>query len=118
VAAIEEAFELRTLVGVVGIMADKDAETLLAILEPVLSEVVLTRNSSGRSADPQELAELARDIYGDDRVHVTERLDEALQVATDLAERDDAVGVGTGTGVLVTGSVVTVADARILLGRG
>jgi dihydrofolate synthase/folylpolyglutamate synthase len=118
VAALDEAFDLHRLIGVVGIMADKDAEALLATLEPVLAEVVLTTNSSGRSADPLELAELARDIFGDDRVHVAERLDEALQVAADLAEREDAVGVGTGTAVLVTGSVVTVADARILLGKG
>ncbi|SMF31980.1 dihydrofolate synthase/folylpolyglutamate synthase [Cellulosimicrobium cellulans J34] len=116
--ALGEAFDLRHLVGVVAIMADKDAEPLLAALEPVLSEVVVTRNSSERSADPTELAELAADVFGEDRVHSTERLDEALQVAVDLAERDDAVGVGTGSGVLVTGSVVTVADARVLLGRG
>ncbi|MGO1333195.1 glutamate ligase domain-containing protein, partial [Cellulosimicrobium funkei] len=113
-----EAFDLRHLVGVVAIMADKDAEPLLAALEPVLAEIVVTRNSSERSADPTELAELAADVFGEDRLHSTERLDEALQVAVDLVERDDAVGVGTGTGVLVTGSVVTVADARVLLGRG
>ncbi|MCL1872053.1 MAG: bifunctional folylpolyglutamate synthase/dihydrofolate synthase [Promicromonosporaceae bacterium] len=117
VATLEEVFDFQRLVGVVGIMADKDAEGLLAALEPVLAEVVLTRNSSDRSADPLDLRDLAEDIFGEDRVHVVERLDEALQVATDLAERDDAVGVGVGTGVLVTGSVVTVADARILLGH-
>jgi dihydrofolate synthase/folylpolyglutamate synthase len=118
VAALEEAFTLRTVVGVVGVMADKDAEGVLAELEPALAHVVLTRNSSDRSADPFDVAVVAREIFGDDRVHVTERLDEALQVATDLAEADDTVGVGTGTGVVVTGSVITVADARILLGRG
>jgi len=118
VAALDEAFTLRTVVGVVGIMADKDAEGLLAALEPGLSQVVLTRNSSERSADPFAVAEIARDVFGEDRVHVTERLDEALQVATNLVEADDVVGVGTGTGVVVTGSVITVADARILLGRG
>ncbi|WP_425954537.1 bifunctional folylpolyglutamate synthase/dihydrofolate synthase [Xylanimonas sp. McL0601] len=117
VATLDEAFEFTRLVGVVGIMADKDAEGLLATLEPVLAEIVLTRNSSDRSADPRELKELADDIFGEDRVHVVESVAEALQVASDLAERDDAVGVGVGTGVLVTGSVVTVADARILLGR-
>lgn len=117
-AALDEAFDLRHLVGVVAIMADKDAEQILAVLEPVLAEVVVTRNSQERSADPQDLAEVARDVFGEDRVHVAERLDEALQVAVDLAERRDDVGVGSGTGVLVTGSVVTVADARVLLGRG
>ncbi|OLT47537.1 folylpolyglutamate synthase/dihydrofolate synthase family protein [Cellulosimicrobium sp. CUA-896] len=118
VAALDEAFDFRHLVGVVGIMGDKDAEALLAALEPVLAEVVVTRNSSDRSADVTELAELAGEVFGEDRVRSAESLDEALQVAVDLAEAADPVGVGSGTGVLVTGSVVTVADVRILLGRG
>ncbi|GAA1727483.1 folylpolyglutamate synthase/dihydrofolate synthase family protein [Isoptericola hypogeus] len=118
VDALEEAFDLRAVVGVVGVMADKDVEGLLATLEPAFAHVVLTRNSSDRSADPEDLATVAREIFGADRVHTSERLDEALQVATDLAERDDRVGVGTGRGVVVTGSVITVADARLLLGRG
>jgi dihydrofolate synthase/folylpolyglutamate synthase len=118
VATLDEVFDFTRLIGVVGIMGDKDAEGLLATWEPVLAEVVLTRNSSDRSADPQDLREIADDVFGEDRVHVADSLAEALQIATDLAERDDVVGVGVGTGVLVTGSVVTVADARILLGRG
>ena len=118
VDALGEAFDLRTVVGVVGVMADKDVEGLLAALEPALAHVVLTRNSSDRSADPEDVAEIAREVFGADRVHTSVRLDEALQIASDLAERDDQVGVGTGRGVVVTGSVITVADARVLLGRG
>ncbi|GII99351.1 dihydrofolate synthase/folylpolyglutamate synthase [Sediminihabitans luteus] len=117
VAALAEAFAFTHLVGVVSIMADKDVEGLLAVLEPHLAEIVLTRNSSDRAADPQDLVDVANDVFGEDRVHSTERLDEALSLAADLAERDDVVGVGTGTGVLVTGSVITAADARALLRR-
>ncbi len=118
VRTLQESFDFRSLVGVVGVMGDKDADGILAALEPVLSDVVLTRNSSPRAADPADLVELAHEIYGEERVHVVDRLEEALQRAVDLAERDDVVGVGVGTGVLVTGSVVTVADARILMGKG
>jgi dihydrofolate synthase/folylpolyglutamate synthase len=115
--ALDEVFDFSRLIGVIGVMADKDAEGLLATLEPVLAEVVLTANSSPRSADPQDLREVADDIFGPDRVHTATSLADAIALATDLAERDDTVGVGAGTGVLVTGSVVTVADARIVLGR-
>ncbi|ROS77097.1 folylpolyglutamate synthase/dihydrofolate synthase family protein [Cellulomonas sp. PhB143] len=118
VDALDEAFGFTRLIGVVAVMGDKDAEGLLAAFEPYLAEVVVTRNSSDRSADPQDLAEVAQDVFGEDRVHVAERLDEALAVAADLAERGDETGVGAGAGVLVTGSVVTVADARVLVGRG
>ena len=99
-------------------MADKDAEGLLSVLEPTVAEIVVTRNSSERSADPETLAEVAREVFGEERVHVAGRLDEALQLAGDLVEANDKHGGGVGTGVLVTGSVVTVADTRILVGRG
>lgn len=45
VDAIEESFDFTRLVGVVGILADKDAETILSLLEPVLAEVVITQSS-------------------------------------------------------------------------
>lgn len=118
VAALDEAFAFTRLVGVVGVLGDKDAEGVLATLEPVLAEVVVTQSSSPRSTLPDELAEVARDVFGEDRVHVADQLSEALQIAVDLAEAGDETGVGTGTGVLVTGSVIMAADARILLGRG
>lgn len=118
VEALDEAFDFHRLAGVVAIMGDKDAEGLLSVLEPVLAEVVITRNSGDRSADLTELAELAAEVFGPDRVHAAERLDEALAIAVELAESEDSVGVGAGMGVLVTGSVVTAADARTLLGRG
>ncbi|WP_244666678.1 bifunctional folylpolyglutamate synthase/dihydrofolate synthase [Myceligenerans indicum] len=117
VETLEEVFDLQRVIAVVGIMADKDAEGLLAVLEPSVAEIVVTRNSNERAMDPEELAEVGRDVFGDDRVHVAADLAEAIQVATDLAEAGDEVGVGAGTAVLVTGSVVTVADARILLRR-
>jgi dihydrofolate synthase / folylpolyglutamate synthase len=113
VAALDEGFAFTRLVGVVGVLADKDAEGLLATLEPVLAEVVVTRSTSARSLDVDDLAEVAREVFGEDQVHVAERLDDAIDVAVARAEIGDEP---RGTGVLVTGSVILVADARILLG--
>lgn len=116
VDAIEESFDFTRLVGVVGILADKDAETILSLLEPVLAEVVVTQSSSVRSHDVDDLEEIAIDIFGEDRVRSAGRLDEAIDVAAGRAESEDLIGVGTGTGVLVTGSVILAAEARTLLG--
>jgi dihydrofolate synthase/folylpolyglutamate synthase len=111
-AAIEEAFAFDHLVGVVGVMADKDAEGLLAALEPVLAEVVLTASSSPRALPADALAAQAVPVFGADRVHVEPRLDDALEAAIGLL---DDTGRTAGTGVLVTGSVVTAGEARRLL---
>jgi len=113
--AVTEAFTFAALIGVLAVSADKDVPGILDQLEPVISELVVTRNSSDRSMEPDKLAELAASVFGPERVHTARRLDDALEMAVGLA--DDASGEEglTRTGVLVTGSVVTAGDARVLL---
>ncbi|RJK97083.1 bifunctional tetrahydrofolate synthase/dihydrofolate synthase [Vallicoccus soli] len=113
-AALQEAFDFRRLVGVVSVMADKDVLGVLAALEPVLAEVVVTEAATERALGVDELAAAAVEVFGEDRVEVVPRLDDALDAAVALAEEEDG---GVGAGVLVTGSVRTVAEARTLLGR-
>ncbi len=109
--AIREEFTFARLVGVVAIMKDKDAAQMLEILEPVLDEVVVSRNTSPRSMSPRELGAVAAAIFGDHRVTVVDALPDALDRAAGLADEG-----GVGGGVLATGSVVTAADVRLLLG--
>ena len=62
-----------------------------------------------------ELAAVAEDVFGEDRVIRVERLDDAIERALELAEAgvpDASLG---GAGILVTGSVVTAGDAGRLL---
>lgn len=117
VAGVQEAFSFERLVGVVGILQDKDAEQILGELEPLLDEVVITRSSSVRAIEVDELAAIAVEVFGEDRVHAEDRLDHALNRAVELAEQATE-GPLTGAGVLVSGSVTMAAEARILLGRG
>jgi dihydrofolate synthase/folylpolyglutamate synthase len=116
VAALSESFTFRRLVGVVATMGDKDAAAMLELLEPVLDEVVVTQNSSGRAMDVDELASLAMEVFGSDRVSVEATVPEALERAIELAEQTDDEYLA-GAGVLVTGSVITAGEARALLGR-
>lgn len=118
VAAVDEVFDFSRLIGVVGIFMDKEAEQFLEALEPILAEIVITRSASNRSYDVTELAEMAIDIFGEDRVSTSERLDEALDIAVTVAESEDTIGVGSGVGVLITGSALLAGEARILLGKG
>ncbi|RQW94987.1 bifunctional folylpolyglutamate synthase/dihydrofolate synthase [Micromonospora inaquosa] len=116
VTALQEEFAFSKLVAVIGVLADKDAEALLELLEPVVDHVVVTRNSSPRAMPTEELAALAAEIFGDGRVDSAEEMPDAIELAVALAE-EDVPGELSGVGVLVTGSVVTVADARRLLKR-
>jgi dihydrofolate synthase/folylpolyglutamate synthase len=114
-AALVEDYSFDRLVGVVGVLADKDARGVLEALEPVLDQVVVTRSSSPRALDPDDLAAVAVSVFGADRVSVAPRLADAIDEAIGLAEEG---GAFSGSGVLVTGSVVTAGEARTLLARG
>ena len=109
VAGVQESFTFSHLTGVFAASGDKDVAGMLAELEPLLDEIVVTRNSSERSMDPDETAELAAEIFGEDRVQSAPRLDDAIEAAVTLA--DEAVaetGPGSGGG----------ADHRIRHHRG
>jgi folylpolyglutamate synthase/dihydrofolate synthase len=130
-AALAESFGPAEVIAVLAVSADKDVAGILDELEPAASAVVAARNSSPRSMDPEMLAELARPVFGPDRVHVADRLDDAIELAVGLADEAAAAiggplaGLMTGEGdlgpaaagtvVLITGSVITAGDARLLL---
>ena len=117
--ALAEAFPFTDLIGILAVSEDKDVPAILDQLEPAVSELVVTCNSSTRSMAPAKLAELAGAIFGPDRVRQADRLDDAIEIAVGLA--DDAAAAGAlpgGSGILITGSVITAGDARLLLAPG
>ncbi len=112
--ALAAEFNFTKLVGVIATSGDKDVSGLLAAFEPVLSEIVVTQNSTHRAMAVDTLAAQAVEVFGEDRVQVEPRLDDAIEAAVTLAEEG---GDLSGAGVLITGSVITVGEARLLLGR-
>ena len=113
-SALEESFTFEQVIGVVSVMADKDVLGVLQALEPVMTDVVVTWNGAARAMPANELAEIANQVFGEDRVHVAPNLTSAIDRAIELA---DAAGIN-GVGIVVTGSVVTAAAGRAIMGRG
>ncbi|HEY9292884.1 MAG TPA: folylpolyglutamate synthase/dihydrofolate synthase family protein [Microlunatus sp.] len=110
--AVAESFDFSPLVGVIAIMRDKDAEGLLREYADLFSSVVATQVASTDRGMPAEaLGELAAGIFGAERVQVARRMDDAIETAIALAEMEGA----TAPGVLITGSVIGVGEARTLL---
>jgi len=98
------------------VMRDKDVEGLLNAFEPVMAVIVCTQNSTPRSMPAAELGEIAADIFGPERVEVVQRLDDAIDRAAELADDGGSYGEAIGSGgVLVTGSVITAGEARLLV---
>ncbi len=111
VGALEESFTFESLVGVVGILKDKDAEGILAGLEPALDHVVITASASPRAIPADELEAIAVPIFGADRVSVARDLPDALDQAVQITERVHDMGAG----VLAVGSVTLISEVRILM---
>ena len=112
--ALAEAFAFTHLVGVVAVLADKDAIGILLALEPVIDQIVVTQNDSPRRLDAETLAGIAVEVFGEERVSVARNLSDALDDAVRLAEEADTYAA---SGVIVTGSVVTAGQARAMLMR-
>ncbi len=102
--SLEHSFSSPHAVGVISVLGDKDARGVLEALETVLSEVIITKSSSIRATEIDELYSLALEVFGSDRVQISEDLELALDLASSKASM-----VPGGT-VVVTGSITLVGD--------
>lgn len=119
-AAFKESFSFEELHLVVGILAEKDAATVLNLL---FDEYVdradwrtvlhLTKSDSPRAIAPEELAELALDAgFDEDTIETYGNIADALSAAVTAA----ADVPNLNSAVLVTGSITVVGEASTLLG--
>lgn len=109
VETIESEFTFDEIIGVVGVMGDKDARGILINFEKFMDSIIVTRNSSPRAMEVSALENLAIEIFGADRVFSAPTLESAIEKAIkDLVRplSDETLGI------VITGSVVTVGEAR------
>ncbi|WP_120005988.1 bifunctional folylpolyglutamate synthase/dihydrofolate synthase [Nesterenkonia muleiensis] len=116
--ALKESFEFTQLVLVIGVLQDKDARQMLQTLfdqySGLASDLCLTQSTSARAVPAAELAELALDAgFREEQIHTTDQLDEAI--AWSVTRIDERQASETG-GLLITGSITLVAEARALFG--
>ncbi|MFF0492805.1 bifunctional folylpolyglutamate synthase/dihydrofolate synthase [Nocardia sp. NPDC004068] len=117
-ATLADEFDFRKLVGVVAVLGDKDVAGILEALEPVFEEIVVTTNGSPRAMDVDDLANLAVQRFGDERVVTAATLPDAVETAIAIAEEAGDTGEPvSGAGIVITGSVVTAGAARSLFGK-
>jgi len=109
---IQGEFTFDEVIGIVASMADKDVRGALVEFEKVMDSIIVTKNSSPRSMDVAELEKIATEVFGSERVFSAETLDAAV----DKAIKDSVRPLSEDTvGILVTGSVVTVGEARTIV---
>jgi len=103
----------RKIILVLGIMADKEIETILNALLPVATETIFTAPAYNRAESPDRLVELARSA-GFTNVRVSSTVREAMAVAKErqvfYSEKSPAV-------IVVTGSFYTAGEAMESFGE-
>ena len=101
-AALRAEFSGKPLVGVLAVLADKDARGLFSNLAGVFDSVIVTESSSPRSMPVAELEIVAREGLGQEVQSVSD-FKSALELAKQRASEID------GT-VVVSGSITLVGD--------
>ena len=91
-------------IGVVSILGDKDAVGILRGLSDCFDEIVVTASTSPRALSPEQLADLAAEIFGEERVQLAATPVAALALARELVT-DPRAGA-----IVVTGSITLVGD--------
>lgn len=104
VRSLATSFEQGFKIGVVSILSDKEALEILRILEPAFNSVLITQSESARAIPAAELGELARSVFGNDRVSIQANPEWALAEAKELLPKD------LGAAIVVTGSVTLVGQ--------
>jgi dihydrofolate synthase/folylpolyglutamate synthase len=99
--ALPELVGERKVVGVLGVLDDKDAASMLRALLPRLDRVVFTHSSNPRSLSPATLESLSSKLGGPPCETVADPR-RAVARAQELAGSDGAV--------IVTGSIYLIAD--------
>jgi dihydrofolate synthase/folylpolyglutamate synthase len=106
---IQSEFTFDDVTGIIALMADKDALGILQAIEPIMNQVIVTTNSSERSMSVKDLEVLATQVFGADRVFTQPTLTEAIEKVIKDSVRPLSE---ESLAILITGSVVTVGEAR------
>lgn len=118
VRTLEHEFDFTKRIALFAPMGDKDVAGMLALLEPFFDAIIVTKNSSPRATDIPRLEELAIARFGRSRTRTAPDLVTGISDAITWAKSEGGLKAESGrmrSAVVITGSVVTVGEARGIL---
>lgn len=106
--AMGEYFSFEEIAIVLGVLEDKDAESIIRALAPLTKRFHVTTSTSERAITPDDLAYLVRDVAGPEVTYAFDSLQDAVDNAREWAAE------ASNRAVLVTGSITLVGDTMAL----
>jgi len=113
-ATLKSEFDFESIFGVLAILGDKDVMGYLLEIEPIIDRLVVTRNSSERALQVDQLEAMAIQIFGRDRVFVESDLKSAITYAMEQCTLVNQVSEGISA-VVILGSVVTAGESKAIV---
>jgi dihydrofolate synthase/folylpolyglutamate synthase len=99
---LKNQFQYQHLILLIGVMKDKDIESILHLLAPLANRLILTKPNNDRAAPPA----LLKKVLGKNRkrTEIIENLKEAIERGLSITGQEDLL--------CITGSLYTVGEAR------
>jgi dihydrofolate synthase/folylpolyglutamate synthase len=101
---LKEDFEYDRLVLVIGILEDKDIQSMLSIIIPLSDVVIVTKSSNPRACEPTALKDKIEKLGYRKELFTFNSLLKAIEYAKPLADNNDII--------CISGSLFTVGEAR------
>lgn len=103
--ALKDLFSYKSLILVLGMLADKEREKVLSIIAPLADVLIITKPNSPRAGDWERIGDFAKDYVKN--IEIIPNIEEAVTKGLSLAGEEDLF--------CVTGSIYMIAEARELL---
>jgi len=100
--SLEKEFQFQHLILLIGIMRDKDIQSMFHLLGPLADHIILTRPHTDRATPPLLLKKMLG--RSGKKAEIVEDLNEAIERGLSLIEKEDLL--------CITGSLYTVGEAR------
>ena len=113
---INSEFDFEMVVGVVAVLAEKDAAGVLAELATCVDYLIVSQSQSARAMKSTHLAKIAADYFKPEQIEVIGDLTGAITYALEKVTLTNQVSEAVSA-VLITGSVVTAGAAREIIKR-
>jgi dihydrofolate synthase/folylpolyglutamate synthase len=107
--ALKTGFSAPRAIGVIGILAGKNADEMLETLSGSFERVVITASGSDRSVATDELSALAAKYWDGAKVTVAPMVTQAIREARELAKEHELEAI------VITGSLSVVGEALAMI---
>jgi dihydrofolate synthase/folylpolyglutamate synthase len=104
VNTLKSDFEYNKLIVIIGILSDKDVNSILSVISPVSDVIILTKSNNNRACNPSKLKLMIEKIDSNNEIFIKNQISKALEFARSIANKYDLI--------CITGSLYTVGEAR------